>query len=66
MRPVCVKCCMEMRCEKNEVRVSGANKRWQSSGDMFNCPVCNTKIVVHFGVPFDSVMDPNITLKGDR
>lgn len=50
MRPVCVKCEREMRCEKNGIRVGGKEvPTWVRYGDKFKCPSCGFEIVVGFG-----------------
>ena len=51
-RPVCVKCEVEMRPEKNDVGVLdmadfGPYKLW--SADKYKCPKCGYEIVVGFG-----------------
>ena len=51
-RPVCVKCQVEMRPEKNGVGVLdmadfGSYKIWDA--DKWKCPKCNHEIVVGFG-----------------
>ena len=52
MRPVCVTCSVEMRCEKNEHGVEldcGFGSSRFFSGDRYGCPQCNQQVVVGFG-----------------
>ena len=49
-QPVCVKCCMDMRCKKNEFTVESSGSpsvHW--SGDLFECPGCGMEVVTGFG-----------------
>jgi len=51
-RPVCVKCEVEMRAEKNGVTVidteqDKATQLW--GADLWKCPKCGVKIVMGFG-----------------
>lgn len=61
MRPVCVKCKVEMRCEKNEHGVELVGCENQSfrffSGDRYGCPSCGQQIVVGFSRGMDSHED---------
>ena len=51
--PICVKCQVEMRCEKNEQFVNdirvGSFRATHWAGDRFACPCCDAEIVIGFG-----------------
>jgi hypothetical protein len=58
MRPVCVECRCEMRCEKNDVRVLIRGEIW--SGDLWECPHCGRHVVAGFGArPLASEGEPH-------
>ncbi len=71
--PICVKCQVEMRCEKNDRLVNDVRAAdfpptyWL--GDLFRCPKCHTEIVVGFGGEMDDVTVENLreggALSGD-
>lgn len=45
VRPVCVCCNCEMRCEKNGAFVHLVNSDAYLSGDTYECPACGIQIV---------------------
>jgi len=51
--PICVSCRVEYRCQQNDFLVNdieaGVFPRTYWLGDKFQCPVCNSEIVVGFG-----------------
>lgn len=49
LRPWCVPCDQEMRCERNEVDVRAFGALW--SGDRYECEGCGHQIVTGFGAP---------------
>lgn len=54
--PVCVKCCLFMRCRKNGFLVrdpeAGGFSSTYWSGDLWQCPECDYKVVTGFGEQF--------------
>lgn len=51
-RPVCVKCEIEYRCSRNGVEVVDFNANGEYAywnADEFECPGCQTRIIVGFG-----------------
>ncbi len=52
MRPVCVRCKVELRCDRNQHKVEtmAGEKGYQLwDGDRYKCPSCFVQIVVGFG-----------------
>ena len=51
--PICVECQVEMRCKENDKLVNDVTSGCFPStcwlGDMFECPVCFSEIVLGFG-----------------
>jgi DNA-directed RNA polymerase subunit RPC12/RpoP len=65
MRPVCVKCGVEMLCTKTGRTVAPRSEpRWSRSGDEFTCGTCGTKIVVGFGAAHEAQVDADVLLEG--
>lgn len=56
--PICVKCRVQFRCQKNDAMVNDVSAgNFPSSywmGDLFECPVCHTEIVTGFGRPMSA------------
>jgi len=60
MRPVCVKCGEEMRCERNNhvVEQVGTHGDYRMTfGDRYGCATCKQQVVVGFGRPIDKYED---------
>lgn len=51
MRPVCVTCGLEMRCERNDHGVEKIASAYRSIafGDRYGCDGCGFRVVVGFG-----------------
>ncbi len=52
MRPICVKCCKEMSCEKNGFIIRFIIKEqiaYDKRGDMYKCSNCGCQVVIGLG-----------------
>jgi len=61
-RPICVECLREMRCAKNGVSVNGEVKHHHRSGDLYQCPVCQKKVIIGLSEGYESEMQANYTI----
>jgi predicted RNA-binding Zn-ribbon protein involved in translation (DUF1610 family) len=55
MKPICTDCKVEMRVQKNGIKVAHENiPTWVRSGDSYRCPNCGNEIVTNFGDAYES------------
>lgn len=61
MRPVCVKCKVEMRVERNGIGVLEYTEKVERYnlhfGDGYKCPMCGIEVVLNFGNPIHCLGD---------
>jgi len=61
MNPICVKCKVEMKCNKNGVTVAYKEvAHWHKSGDEFICPICHNKVITNISNGFNSYFEADI------
>ena len=51
--PVCCKCGVEFRCQRNSVFCEYVDGAFWRSGDRYECPSCGVQIVTGFGDAFE-------------
>jgi len=66
MNPVCVKCQVEMICNKIGVSVAPEhNPSHQYNGDLYRCPICDSRVVIGFGAANTSDSEPTLVLRSN-
>ena len=64
MNPICIHCCLEMRCLKNGVKVAHElTPNHQRSGDKYGCSECGAEALIGFSKPFESAGVPDVLIK---
>jgi transposase-like protein len=63
MNPVCGKCKIEMGCKKTGLTIAAPMiKSYQRNADKFECPDCNSSVIVNFGEPYNCDTKPDVIL----